>query len=95
MRPGILISTGSSIVVIFTLGAFNLCTTLYNVVVFPSPVGAAIIVILFLLSKLSFINFSSLGKPNSSNSCTSAFFFSNLNTNFSPNMFFCDDTRML
>ena len=68
---------------------------LYNVVVFPSPVGAAITVILFLLLKLFLTLKSSPGYPNSNIFLMSVFFFNNLKTNFSPLIFGCDDTRIL
>ena len=82
--PGILISTGSSIVVTFISGLFKKSIILYNVVVLPSPVGAAIKTMLFLLLKHFFTSSGSFGNPNSNICCTSAFFFKSLKTNFSP-----------
>ena len=80
---------------IFISGEFNSLIILYNVVVFPAPVGAAIIVTLFFLLK-SFLKSSSvLGYPNSNILLILASFFNNLKTNFSPYTFGCEDTRIL
>ena len=60
---------------------------LYNDVVLPSPVGAAINVILFLLLILLSRSSGVPGYPKSNILCIELFFFNNLNTNFSPYTF--------